>query len=128
MVGILSIPMSLAFAIASGARPEQGLVTAIISGLIVAIFGGNRVQIAGPTGAFVLLILVTINQFGYEGLAISTLLAGILLIIMGISKAGSLIKYIPYPVVIGFTSGLALIIFTNQIPDFLGLKIENMPD
>ncbi|MFA6119522.1 MAG: SulP family inorganic anion transporter [Parachlamydiales bacterium] len=127
VVGILSIPMSLAFAIASGARPEQGLFTAVISGFIVGIFGGNRVQIAGPTGAFVLIILVTINQYGYEGLAVATLLAGIFLIIMAISRAGSLIKYIPYPVVIGFTSGLALIIFINQIPDFLGIQIENLP-
>jgi len=127
VVGILSIPMSLAFAIASGARPEQGLYTALVSGFFVALFGGSRVQVAGPTGAFVLLIFFTIQQFGYEGLAVATLLAGVFLIIMGISKAGALIKYIPYPVVIGFTSGLALVIFINQLPDFFGLKIENLP-
>ncbi len=127
VVGILSIPMSLAFAIASGARPEQGLYTAIIGGLIVAIFGGCRVQVAGPTGAFVLLIFATIEQFGYNGLALATLIAGFLLILMGVSKAGALIKFIPYPVVIGFTSGLALILFVNQLPDFLGLKLIDLP-
>ncbi len=126
VVGILSIPMSIAFAIASGARPEQGLYTAIVAGLVVGLFGGCRVQVAGPTGAFVLLIYATISQFGYEGLCLATLLAGIFLIILAVSRAGTIIKFIPYPVTIGFTSGLALLLFVNQIPDFLGLKIEGL--
>ncbi|MBN2479185.1 MAG: STAS domain-containing protein [Parachlamydiales bacterium] len=127
VVGVLSIPMSIAYAIVSGARPEQGLYTAIIGGFFVAVLGGCRVQVAGPTGAFVLLIYATISQFGYDGLVIATLIAGILLVIMAFSKAGFIIKFIPYPVTIGFTSGLALILFVNQIPDVLGINIPNMP-
>ena len=127
IVGILSIPMSLAFAIASGARPEQGLSTAIIAGLIVAIFGGCRVQVAGPTGAFVLITYSTITQFGYDGLVIATFFAGIFLVIMAFSKASYIIKFIPYPVTIGFTSGYAILILVNQIPDALGLNINNLP-
>lgn len=126
-VSIVSVPLALAFAIASGARPEQGLYTAIIAGLIVALFGGSRYQVAGPTGAFVLLIFSTIEKFGFEGLIIATLLAGVILIVMGLFRFGALMKFVPYPVIIGFTSGLALFLFLNQLPDFLGLKCTSLP-
>ncbi len=127
IVGILSIPMAISFAIASGARPEQGIFTAIIAGFLVSLLGGSRVQVAGPTGAFVILVHTTIQQFGYEGLAIATLLAGVFLCLMGFFRFGAFIKFIPYPVTIGFTSGLALVIFTGQIPDLFGLKFTSFP-
>ncbi len=126
-VGIVSVPLALAFAIACGARPEQGLYTALIAGGVVALLGGSRFQVAGPTGAFVLLISTTMQKFGYDGLVLATLFAGALLVIMGIARFGALLKFIPYPVIIGFTSGLALFLFLNQLPDFLGLKIASLP-
>lgn len=127
IVGILSLPMSLAFAIASGVRPEQGLYTAIVAGFLSAFLGGSHTQVSGPTGAFVILIFSIVQQHGYEGLAVATLMAGILLVIMGLAKLGSVIKFIPYPVTIGFTSGLALVIFVGQLPDLLGLKLASNP-
>ncbi len=127
MVGILSIPMAIAFAIASGARPEQGIITSIIAGGVASLTTGSRYQITGPTGAFVVLIAGIINNCGYECLVMATLLAGIFLLAIGFTRLGFVIKFIPYPVTIGFTSGIALLIFTSQIPDFLGLKLEKFP-
>jgi len=127
IVGIVSLPLAIAFAIASGVTPEKGLITAIISGFIISLLGGSRYQIGGPTGAFIIIVYSIVQQYGMTGLTIATILAGILLIIMGIAKFGSLIKFIPYPVIVGFTSGIALLIFTTQIKDLLGLSINSMP-
>jgi len=127
IVGIVALPLAIAFAIASGVKPEQGLYTAIIAGLIVALLGGSRVQIAGPTGAFIVIIYGVVQKFGYEGLVIATIMAGVILILMGIARLGTLLKFIPYPLVVGFTSGIAIIIFTSQIKDFLGLQINDLP-
>lgn len=127
IVGIVALPLAIAFGIASGVAPEKGIITAIIAGFIISALGGSRVQIGGPTGAFIIIIYGIIQQYGLLGLTIATILAGIILIIMGIAKFGSLIKFIPYPVTVGFTSGIALLIFTTQIKDFLGLNINNMP-
>lgn len=121
-VGVVAIPLGMAFAIASGVKPEYGLYTTIIAGLLVALFGGSRFQIAGPTGAFIPILLAIVLQYGYEDLLIAGFLAGIMLVIMGFLKVGNLIKYIPRSVTIGFTSGIAVIIFTGQIENFLGLK------
>ncbi|HWP83365.1 MAG TPA: sulfate permease [Bacteroidota bacterium] len=126
-VGIVALPLAIAFAIASGAKPEQGLYTAIVASVIVALLGGSRVQISGPTGAFIVVIYSIVRQYGYEGLAIATLIAGVLLVLMGIARMGVLLRFIPYPVVVGFTSGIALIIFSSQIKDFFGLPIQNLP-
>jgi len=127
IVGIVALPLAIAFAIASGVKPEQGLYTAIIAGLAVSVLGGSRVQIAGPTGAFIVIIYGIVQNHGYDGLAVATLLAGVFLIIMGVARLGTLLKFVPYPLTIGFTSGIALIIFTSQIKDFLGLRIHNLP-
>jgi len=127
VVGIVALPLGLAFAIASGVTPERGLFTAIIAGFIISAFGGSRVQIGGPTGAFVVIVYGIVTQFGYDGLAIATIFAGVILIIMGLAKLGTLVKFIPYPVVTGFTSGIALIIFSSQIKDFLGLNMGPVP-
>ncbi|MFC3782543.1 SulP family inorganic anion transporter [Bacillus chungangensis] len=121
-VGIVAIPLAMAFAIASGVKPEYGLYTTIIAGLLVALFGGSRYQIAGPTGAFIPILLAVVLQYGYKNLLIAGFMAGILLILMGIFKIGSLIKYIPRSVTIGFTSGIAVIIFAGQIANFFGLE------
>lgn len=121
-VGVVAIPLGMAFAIASGVKPEYGLYTTIIAGLIVALFGGSRFQIAGPTGAFIPILLAIVLQYGYEDLLIAGFLAGIMLIIMGIFKVGNLIKFIPRSVTIGFTAGIAVIIFSGQIENFLGLE------
>lgn len=123
IVGILAIPMSIAFAIASGARPESGLITAVVAGMIAALTTGSRYQITGPTGAFVVLIFSIIQDYGFSGLYLATFIAGIILLIMGFSKMGSVIKFIPYPVTIGFTSGIALLILFGQLPDILGLAL-----
>lgn len=120
-VGIVAIPLAMAFAIASGVKPEYGIYTTIIAGFFVAIFGGSRFQIAGPTGAFIPILLAVVLQYGYENLLIAGMMAGVILIIMGVFKLGSLIKYIPRSVTIGFTSGIAVIIFTGQIENFFGL-------
>ncbi len=122
IVGVLSVPLSLAFAIASGARPEQGLYTALIAGLLGGLFAGSRYQISGPTGAFTALVLATISTYGYTGMLVATLMAGIFLIIMGLGKLGNAVRFIPYPVIMGFTSGIALLIFSSQVSDFLGFR------
>ena len=127
IVGILALPMSIAFAIASGVRPEQGLYTAIVAGFLIALFGGSRVQVSGPTGAFVVLIYSIVQSFGYEGLVIATIIAGVILIAMGCMRFGNMIKFVPYPVTIGFTSGLAVVLFTGQVRDLLGLQLTKLP-
>src|SRR5690625_2865479 len=120
-VGVVAIPLGMAFAIASGVKPEYGLYTTIIAGFIVALLGGSKFQVAGPTGAFIPILLAIVLQYGYEDLLIAGFLAGIMLIFMGIFKIGNLIKYIPRSVTIGFTAGIAVIIFSGQIQNFFGL-------
>lgn len=127
IVGIVALPLAIAFGIASGVSPEKGLITAIIGGFIVSFLGGCSVQIGGPTGAFIVIVYGIIQQFGPEGLAIATVLAGIMLIGMGLLKLGTIIKFIPYPIIVGFTSGIALTIFTTQIKDLFGLSMANVP-
>lgn len=127
IVGIVAIPLAIAFGIASGVGPTEGLVTAIIAGFIISAFGGTRVQIGGPTGAFIVIIYGIIQEFGLAGLMIATIMAGILLILMGVLKLGSVIKFIPYPIVVGFTAGIALTIFSTQMNDFFGLGIDKVP-
>src|SRR6476661_7419364 len=121
IVGIIAIPLGMAFAIASGVKPEYGIYTTIIAGILISLFGGSKYQIGGPTGAFVPILLGIVLTYGYADLLLAGLLAGIMLCLMGIFKLGSLIKYIPRPVTIGFTAGIAVIIFTGQIANFLGL-------
>jgi sulfate permease, SulP family len=127
IVGILALPLAIAFAIASGVSPEKGIVTAIVAGFLISFLGGSRVQIGGPTGAFVIIVVGIVQVYGIQGLIISTILAGIILILFGLFKLGTLIKFIPIPLVTGFTSGIALVIFTSQINDFLGLEIHKLP-
>jgi len=127
IVGIVALPLAIAFAIASGVKPEQGLYTAIIAGLLISVLSGSRVQIGGPTGAFIVIIYGIVQKFGYDGLVIATMLAGILLVVMGLAKMGTVIKYIPYPVTVGFTTGIALIIAAGQIRDLLGLHMDHVP-
>lgn len=127
VVGIVALPLGLAFAIASGVTPEKGLITAIIAGFIISALGGSRVQIGGPTGAFVVIVYSIIQEFGIGGLTIATIMAGLILIMFGLARLGSVIKLIPYPVIIGFTSGIAVIIFSSQINDMLGLGLTNIP-
>lgn len=127
IVGIIAIPLSIALAISSGVSPVQGLYTAVIAGFLTALFGGSRVQIGGPTGAFVVIIYGIILKFGYQGLVMATLMAGIILIVMGILRFGSIIRFIPCTITTGFTSGIALVIFSQQLNDFLGLEIAKVP-
>ena len=127
IVGVVAMPLAIAFGIASGVTPEAGLITAIIGGFIVSFLGGSSVQIGGPTGAFIIIVAGIIAQYGIEGLAIATLLAGVMLLIMGLCRFGTIIKFIPYPIVIGFTGGIAVTIFSTQIEDFFGMHIENLP-
>ena len=127
IVGIVALPLAIAFGIASGVTPEKGIITAIVAGLIVSLFGGSKVQIGGPTGAFIIIIYGIIQQYGFEGLTIATLLAGVFLILFGLLHLGTIIKYIPYPIVVGFTSGIALTIFTTQIKDLFGLTMASVP-
>ncbi len=127
IVGIVALPLAIAFAIASGVKPEQGLYTAVIAGFIIGALGGTRAQISGPTGAFIVIIYGIVQQYGYEGLAIATIIAGFILIAMGLMKMGAFLKFIPYPVTVGFTTGIALIIFSGQIRDFFGLRMQNVP-
>jgi len=127
IVGIVALPLAIAFGIASGVTPEKGLITAIIAGFIISLLGGSRVQIGGPTGAFIVIVYGIVQQFGVNGLIIATIMAGVILVIMGFARFGSVIKFIPHPVVVGFTSGIALLIFSTQIKDFFGLAIENVP-
>lgn len=126
-VGVVALPLAIAFAIASGVKPEQGLYTAIVAGFVIAVLGGSRAQISGPTGAFIVIIYGVVQQYGYDGLVVATLIAGVLLVLMGLARMGALLKFIPLPVTVGFTSGIALIIFSSQVPDFLGLGIQKVP-
>ena len=127
IVGIVALPLAIAFGIASGVTPEKGIITAIVAGLIVSVLGGSKVQIGGPTGAFIIIIYGIIQQYGFEGLTIATLMAGVFLIMFGVLHLGTIIKYIPYPIIVGFTSGIALTIFTTQIKDLFGLTMESVP-
>ncbi|HEX4931582.1 MAG TPA: sulfate permease, partial [Gemmatimonadaceae bacterium] len=127
VVGVVALPLALAFAIASGVPPERGLYTAIVAGFLISLLGGSRVQIGGPTGAFVVIVYGIVTKYGYEGLVIITVLAGAFLVVLGLARMGGLIKFIPYPVVTGFTSGIAVIIFSSQIKDFFGLKMGAVP-
>lgn len=126
-VGIVALPLAIALAIASGVKPEQGLYTAIFAGLVIAVLGGTRTGISGPTGAFIVIVYGIVQKYGYDGLVVATFIAGILLVIMGLARMGSLLKFVPYPVTVGFTTGIALIIFSSQVSDFLGLQIEKVP-
>ncbi len=127
IVAIVALPLAIAFAIASGVSPEKGLFTAIVAGFIISALGGSRVQIGGPTGAFVVIIYGIVQQYGIDGLMAATLIAGVILIAMGLAKFGSVIKFIPHPVIVGFTTGIAVIIFSSQMNDLLGLGINNLP-
>ncbi len=127
IVGIVAIPLAIAFGISSGVGPTEGLVTAIIAGLLIAVLGGSKVQIGGPTGAFIVIIYGIIQQYGLTGLMIATVMAGILLIVMGLARFGSVIKFVPYPVIVGFTAGIAVTIFSTQMNDFFGLGLSNVP-
>ena len=127
IVGIVALPLAIAFGIASGVSPEKGIITAIVAGFIISMFGGSKVQIGGPTGAFIVIIYGIIQQYGMEGLTIATLMAGVFLILFGLLHLGTIIKYIPYPIVVGFTSGIAVTIFTTQIKDLFGLQMATVP-
>lgn len=127
VVGIVALPLAIAFAIASGVSPSIGLITAIIGGFIVSALGGNTVQIGGPTGAFIVIVYSIIQQFGLTGLAIATVMAGLILVLMGIFRLGTVIKFIPYPIVVGFTAGIAITIFSTQINDFFGMGLRDLP-
>lgn len=127
VVGIVALPLSIAFAVASGVSPDKGLVTAVIAGFLISLLGGSRVQIGGPTGAFIVIVYGVVEQFGVQGLIISTVMAGFMLVAMGVLRLGNLLKFIPHPLVVGFTSGIALVIFSTQIKDALGLDIAKVP-
>lgn len=127
LVGVVALPLAIAFAIASGVSPEKGLISAVIGGFIISLLGGSRVQIGGPTGAFIVILYGIVEKYGVNGLMLATIMAGIILVIMGAAQFGSLIKFIPYPVIVGFTSGIAVIIFTTQIGDFFGLQTGKLP-
>lgn len=127
IVGIVALPLAIAFGIASGVSPEKGLYTAVIAGFIISAFGGSRVQIGGPTGAFIVIVYGIVQQYGINGLIIATFMAGIMLMIMGFARLGVIIKFIPHPLIVGFTSGIALIIFSSQMKDFFGLSMGNIP-
>lgn len=127
IVGIIALPLAIAFGIASGVTPQQGLITAVIAGFLVSFFGGSHFLIGGPTGAFIVIVYGIVAQYGMSGLIIATVMAGIMLVLMGVFKLGSIIKFIPYPIVVGFTSGIAVVIFSTQIKDFFGLQIDSVP-
>jgi len=127
IVGIVALPLAIAFAIASGLSPERGLYTAIVAGFLISLLGGSRVQIGGPTGAFVVIVSGIVLKYGVDGLVVATLMAGFILVGFGLFRLGGAIKFIPYPVTIGFTSGIALIIFSSQIRDLLGLEMQAVP-
>lgn len=127
VVGIVALPLAIAFGIASGVSPTIGLITAIIGGFMVSAFGGNSVQIGGPTGAFIVIVYGIIARFGLEGLAVATFMAGLILVLMGLFKLGTVIKFIPYPIVVGFTAGIALTILSTQVNDFLGMGLRDLP-
>ena len=127
ITGIVALPLAIAFAIASGVGPEQGLYTAIIAGFLISFFSGSQVQIGGPTGAFIVIVYGIVQQYGMAGLTVATLMAGVMLVLMGFCRLGSVLKYLPYPLIIGFTTGIAVIIAVTQIPAFLGMKLEKFP-
>jgi len=127
IVGIVALPLAIAFAVASGVSPEKGLVTAVVAGFIISALGGSRVQIGGPTGAFIVIVFGIVNEFGLDGLLISTIMAGIFMIAFGLMRLGSVLKYIPHPLIVGFTSGIALVIFSTQVKDAFGLQMESLP-
>jgi len=126
-VGVIALPLALAFAIASGVPPEKGLFTAIIAGFLISLLGGSRIQIGGPTGAYVVLVYAVMQKHGYDGLALATLTAGFMIFLMGIARFGVLLKFIPHPVIIGFTTGIAVVILSSQVKDFFGLQIDKVP-
>lgn len=127
MVGIIALPLAIAFGIASGVSPQQGLITAIVAGFLISFFGGSRFLIGGPTGAFIVIVSGIVAQYGMQGLILATIMAGVILVLMGVFKLGAIFKFIPYPIVVGFTSGIALTIFTTQIKDFFGMASVEMP-
>ena len=127
IVGIVALPLAIAFGIASGVTPEKGIITAIISGFIISFLGGSKVQIGGPTGAFIVIVYGIVQQYGESGLIIATIMAGVMLLLMGFFKLGTVIKFIPYPIIVGFTAGIAVTIFSTQIKDFLGLTMDSVP-
>ncbi len=127
IVGVVALPLAIAFAIASGVTPDRGLWTAIVAGFIISAFGGSRVQIGGPTGAFVVIVYAIVQKYGVDGLMVATLMAGVILVVMGLADLGSAIKFIPHPLVIGFTSAIAVIIFSGEVKDFLGLRMGAVP-
>src|SRR6185369_7662272 len=126
-VGIVALPLAMAFAIASGVPPQAGIFTAVIAGFIISALGGTKVSIGGPTGAFIVILYGIYAKYGAENLAICTIMAGVILFIMGAARLGTMIKFIPYPVTMGFTSGIAVLIFSTQIKDFFGLNVEKVP-
>lgn len=127
IVGIVALPLAIAFGIASGVTPQQGLITAVVAGFLTSLFGGSNFLIGGPTGAFIVIVFGIVSKYGVSGLIIATVLAGIILVLMGVFKLGTLIKFIPYPIVVGFTSGIALVIFSTQIKDLFGLTMSEVP-
>ena len=127
IVGIVALPLAIAFGIASGVSPEKGIITAIVAGLAISLLGGSKVQIGGPTGAFIVIVAGIINQYGIQGLTVATLMAGVFLIGFGLLRLGTIIKYIPYPIIVGFTSGIAVTIFTTQVKDLLGMQMTDVP-
>jgi SulP family sulfate permease len=127
IVGIVALPLAIAFAIASGVSPERGLITAVVAGFLISALGGSRVQIGGPTGAFVVIVYGIVQEYGLQGLTAATLMAGVMLLVMGLARLGSVIKFVPTPLVTGFTSGIAVIIFSSQVKDFLGLSMGDVP-
>lgn len=127
IVGIIALPLAIAFGIASGVTPQQGLVTAVVAGFLISFLGGSRVQIGGPTGAFIVIVYGIVQQHGVDALIVATFLAGMMLMLMGFARLGNIIKFIPYPLIVGFTSGIALIIFSSQIKDFMGLQMGKVP-
>jgi SulP family sulfate permease len=127
VVGVVALPLAMAFAIGSGVPPERGLFTAIVAGFLISALGGSRVQIGGPTGAFVVIVFGIVAKHGYDGLVLATLMAGVMLVVMGFSRLGAAVKFIPYPVTAGFTSGIAVVIFSSQVNDLLGLRLDKVP-
>ena len=127
IVGIVALPLAIAFAVASGVSPEKGIITAVVAGFIISLLGGSRVQIGGPTGAFIVIVYGILQKYGFDGLIISTIMAGIMLISFGLLRLGSILKFFPHPLIVGFTSGIALVIFSTQIKDAMGLPIDKLP-
>ena len=127
IVGVVALPLAIAFAIASGVTPDRGLATAIVAGFLISALSGSRVQIGGPTGAFMVIVYGILQQHGIDGLMVATLMAGIILVVMGVARMGGVIKFIPYPVVLGFTAGIAIIIFSSEVRDLLGLDTGALP-